>query len=318
MNVLNPHDFATARAKLDTLRAKHVRTPTGAALRERLDRLLKCDAAGQLLPETVALNSTNEINGIAIGAPTGSGKTTLVRHILEKHPALQPKDERLMPVVSVRVPSPATLKSLGLTILGATGYPAISERRERWSICQIVPKRFQVLGTVILWIDEAHDLFESASSRELSDMLKTLKSLMQDEGKVILILTGTETLWQALSHNPELTRRFSRINLPAISHAAQGRQIEKLVRSYCAAVELAAPTQDDLVSRLIHASRGRFGLCIESLLTGIEIALLEGARALDIDHFAQAFAMKEGCGIEQNIYLARHWSRIDPDAPPTY
>ena len=45
------------------------------------------------------------------------------------------------------------------------------------------------------------------STREIEDMLKTLKSLMQGEGAVIVVLTGSETLWQIASYDDQVKRR---------------------------------------------------------------------------------------------------------------
>jgi hypothetical protein len=309
--------LARTRAKLERLRNRYVKTPRDAEFRDHLDRLLRSDPDGQLRAVPVTFNAAGDTHGIAISDGPGGGKTTLVKRGLATHPALQPTDARPMPVLYVRVPSPATLKSLGIAILRATGYGSVSERRERWSIWSLVFQRLRMLGIVVLWIDEAHDLFESASRREMADMLKTLKSLMQGEGAVIVILSGVETLWQAVMSDAQVQRRFSRIVLPTVTAAAQGREIRGLVRSYCAEAGLSPPqAEDDLVARLIHAARGRFGRCIEALIAAIEQALLEEATRLEIDHFARAYAMKEGCAPERNVFLAVHWARIDPDARP--
>jgi hypothetical protein len=308
--------FAAARAKLERLRNRYVKTPRDAEFRDHLDRLLRSDPDGRLRAAPVTFNAAGDTHGIAISDGPGGGKTSLVYRGLATHPALQPTDARPMPVLYVGVPSPATLKSLGIAILEATGYGSVSERRERWSIWALVFQRLRMLGIVVLWIDEAHDLFESASRREMSDMLKTLKSLMQGDGSVIVILSGVATLWQALSSDAQVQRRFSRIVLPTVTAAAQGREIKGLIRSYCAEAGLAPPTEDDLVARLIHAARGRFGRCIEALIAAIEEALLEEAKSLKIDHFARAYAMEEGCAPEHNVFLSVHWSRINPDAPP--
>ena len=310
--------FAAARSMMERLRNRYVKTPRDDEFRHHLDRLLHRDPNDPTQVCPVTFNSAGDTHGIAVSAAPGGGKTTLVRRGLLKHPALQPTDARPLPVLCVRVPSPATLKSLGLEILRATGYPSVSERRERWSIWSLVMQRLQLLGTVVLWIDEAHDLFESAKRQEMSDMLKTTKSLMQGDGAVVVVLTGIETLWQAVSSDAQVQRRFGRILLPEVTAAADGQRIGALLTSYCAEAGLVPPTEPDLAARLIHASRGRFGRCIEGALGAIEVALRAGASTLEIDHFARAFAMQEGCPPEHNVYFARHWSQIDPDAPPKY
>lgn len=59
--------------------------------------------------------------------------------------------------------------------------------------------------------------------------------------------------------------------------------------------------------------RYRFGRSIETALNAIEAALDSGDDGLTNDHFAQAWAMLEGCAPGRNVFLADDWSSIDPD-----
>lgn len=300
-------DDAT-RAMVERLRAKYVTTSRDDMFRGHFDRLLRRDENGA--PRPVAFGATGETRGIALVDGAGGGKTTLVHRALSRHPALQSEDSGRRLWIGVRVPSPATLKSLGLEILRQSGYPEISERRERWSIWNLVRQRLQLLGTAVLWIDEAHDLF-LGNARESGDILKTLKALMQGEGAVVVILTGVETLWRMTSCDDQVKRRYSKVELPALTAAQDGRSLEGLIAKYASAAGLAAPRDADLPARVIHAGRGRFGRCIETTINAIEIALLERAPALEAGHFAEAFAMAEGCAPAENVFLTPRWSQID-------
>ena len=92
------------------------------------------------------------------------------------------------------MPSPATLKSVGLAILSATGLTGVSERTKVWEIWGTVRYRFGVLGISVLWLDEAQDLIMARSAIEAESTLRMIKSLMQGENAVIPILSGTERL----------------------------------------------------------------------------------------------------------------------------
>ena len=311
-----PKSSSEVASIVQSLRSVHIRTPREAEFRAHLDRLLQRDDAGNPLPKPVQFNATGETRGIALIDGAGGGKTTLVDHALRKHPALgAPGDGDAPRYLNVRVPSPATLKSLGLEILRQSGYPEISDRRERWSIWDLVRKRLQLLGMVVLWIDEAHDLFHTASTREIEDMLKTLKSLMQGDGAVIVILTGVESLWQIASFEPQVQRRYSKIRLPPVCEATDGDDVWRLICGYCVKAGLAPPDRGDLVGRLMHASRYRFGRCIENTVNAIEDALHNGDEALDVQHFAESWAMQEGCDPGGNVFLAPQWREIDLDPP---
>ena len=107
-------------AAVDRLRDKHIWTPRDTKFRDYLDRLLQRDADGNLIAAARLFNETGDARGIAVVEAAGGGKTSLVYHGLKTHPALQPRDAQHQPWVGVRVPSPATAKSLGIEILNAS------------------------------------------------------------------------------------------------------------------------------------------------------------------------------------------------------
>lgn len=296
------------------LRGKYLRTARDDMFRAQLDRLLVSGPDGAPTATPKRYTATGETRGVTLVDGAGGGKTSLVHNALSKHPALQRNDAGQLPWVSVRVPSPATLKALGLEILRRTGYSDVSERRERWAIWNLVRHRLAMLGTVVLWIDEAHDVFLSGNAREANDVLKTLKSLMQGEGAVIVVLTGVEELWRITACDEQVQRRYAKLVLPPVSAAADGAMLANALRGYCAMARVEAPTDADLIERLIHASRGRFGRCLEAMINAIELAVEGRQNRLDMGHFVENFAMQEGCEPARNPFLSPRWSLIDLDA----
>ena len=291
------------------LRGKYIKTPRDSIFQQHLDRLLQRDANGQLLPKPMTFTATGDTHGVALVEGAGGGKTSLVHHVLKNHPALQSDDPDVRHWIGVRVPSPATLKSLGLEILRETGYPGVSTKRKEWDVWQLVRSRFKLLGTVVLWIDEAHDLFRAGKAIE--DILKMLKSIMQGEGAVILVLTGVDKLWQMASYDDQVKRRYSKVTLPEISASTHDKMFHGLIKAFCAEVDLRAPVEDDLIDRLLYASRGRFGRCIENILAALECAVLSGDTELTVQHFAESWGMNEGVVPGKNVFLSPRWSQID-------
>ena len=67
--------------------------------------------------------------GIVLVEAAGGGKTTSIRKVLADAPCLKENPETGQPrYLEIQVPSPATLKSVGLEILQATGMTGLSER----------------------------------------------------------------------------------------------------------------------------------------------------------------------------------------------
>lgn len=298
-------------AAVDRLRDKHLSTQRDVQFRNYLDQLLQRDEHGNPIPAARLYNKTGDARGIAVVEPAGGGKTSLVYHGLKTHPALQPRDAAHQPWVGVRVPSPATAKSLGVEILNASGYPSVSRSQPEDEIMRKVRHHFKLRGTAILWIDEAHDLFGAGSKYKVDVFLKTVRNLMQGDGAVSVVLSGVESLWQITSCDAQVQRRYWRLPLADVSPHSDRKSLTNVIANFCQEVGMLPPSAEDLVDRLVYASRHRFGRCIENILAALEAAALGDAKQLTINHFAESWGMQEGCAMGQNVFLARHWAKID-------
>lgn len=297
------------RSAISDIRGQYVTTKRDRDLATALDRVITIDEdTGRAEP--VMFTSTGETRGIIVVDGAGGGKTSLVQRGLAAQPGLAATDIT-RPVVSITVPNPATLKSVAQEALKASGYTGGEKKRTVWEMWELLRERFQMLGTIIFWIDEAHDLFPQGSKSEAPHILKTFKSLMQGDGAVIVILSGVESLWESISFDHQVQRRYSKFELPPVTASTDSNLMGKLLVSFCARVGLEPPEDGDLLERIIHAGRQRFGLCIEQMISAIEIALLRGDTKLDTQHFADAFFAQEACSISENVFLTPRWSSID-------
>lgn len=168
--------------------------------------------------------------------------------------------------------------------------------------------RLGLLGIAVLWIDEAHDMFLSGATREIDDMLRMLKSQMQGENAVILILSGTGRLAEVISCDPQVSRRFTRVVPKGLVSGAGDRAVSGLVARYAKRAGLRPDWSDGLSGRLIHGSRGRFGRAVETVVNAIERALMDGDQTLTVTHFAGVWNMQEGCAWGDNVFVARDWA----------
>ena len=298
-------------AAVDRAAGKYISTARDKEFRARLDRLLARDEDGELIAAPRRDSGSGDAKGLAVIEAAGGGKSTLIEYALKKHPLLRPQRDGHRPWIKVHAPSPATTKSLGIQILIESGYRDVSRSKSEQEIWNMVRHRVRVLGTVFLWIDEAHDLFGGGNPHQVQMTLKALKNLMQGEDAVSVILSGIETLWQLASCDPQVTRRYYKFQLAPISAISDGRLLQKIVQTYCAQVGIEALSEGDLIARLVHASRHRFGRFVENLLAALESAALAGASRLDRQHFAEAWGLHEGCQMGENVFLADHWARID-------
>ncbi|UWQ54731.1 TniB family NTP-binding protein [Leisingera caerulea] len=306
---------AIGAMSLEDLRSYHVETERDEQVLLQLNRLLKKDANGNPIPEPIRFTGNLETRGVAIIEASGGGKTTAVNRVLSRHPALKARPgEDWARYIRIQVPSPATLKSLGREVLAATGLPEVSQRLTAWEIWRLVRHRLALLGIVVLWFDEAHDMFLSGSAREIDDMLKMLKSLMQNDSAVILILSGTERLSEITSYDPQVNRRFTKVVPGPLVPGVDDADLLALIERFCSDVGLKLANENCLTDRLIHASRRRFGRAVEVILNAIEYALEEDSSDLTCSHFAVAWGMQEGCDWDNNVFAVGDWAALELDA----
>jgi len=296
---------------VSNLRDIYVESERDAVFGKHLDRLISFSEVPEEAGKPVVFTRTGETRGIILIDGAGGGKTSLIDKALRNHPALHASSNKTLPWIGVSVPSPATLKSLGCAILNKSGYPEVSDRKPVWDIWNLVRRRLNALGTVVLWIDEAHDLFHSDARHEVNKVLRMLKSLMQGDGAVIVVLSGVEALWEIASFDDQVRRRFAKLALPQVTTATHSDDLRFTVEGYCGRVGLQFEDNTDLLPRLIYASRGRFGRCIEYTIHAIEVALSKDQKTLKQAHYAEAWAMQEGCAPGQNVFVAHKWSQID-------
>lgn len=135
------------------LRKRHISTERDDEILRQLNRLLKQDAFGHIIPEPERYTDRLETRGIALIEGSGSGKTTALNRVLSEHPALKGGSEGdAQKFLRVQVPSPATLKSLGREVLAAAGMKEVSPRATAWEIWggrPSTPRCFEHRGSMV-------------------------------------------------------------------------------------------------------------------------------------------------------------------------
>jgi hypothetical protein len=300
----------TAKGVLERVRSFHIGSARDAEAAMHITRLLATDEQGHLTPVAKRFTRTGETRGVMLIGGPGSGKSHLLERTLSKLTVLQEGEYGRPRYLGCSVPSPATFKSMTLALLEESGYPDANPRREAWSLWQDLRHRLQLLGISVLWIDEAQDLF--CADRKL--ILRALKSLMQGDNAVIVVLSGTEDLAKVIRTDPQVQRRFTAMVLPDLVEQVDGDSFRNVITQYCQRVGLGMPIEADLIGRIFHGARYRFGRALELLLQAMEIAIGRDDEDLDIGHFAAAYAMNEACTAAENVFYAEHYWFLKPDA----
>lgn len=292
------------------LRCRFIHHEAFEDLQEQFDRQLRRRRAA------ISLGNRMEARCIAILGASGSGKTTATDRLFEgRHDLILPDaGEDIAEVIRLQVPSPATLKYVGSTMLSALGYP-LERDKSAGIIWDQVRQFLHRRRTLFVHLDEAQDLYTNKGSSTRNDVVNTLKILMNNKAwPVGLILSGTPDLAAMINSDIQLKRRTDVINLDAVTWASHGADVRDLFEGFVAQSGLIPDEEladDAFLKRLVHASGNEFGLTIDMLLCGIEEALYSSVQQLGLGHYAEAFRRKAGCIPAFNPFLATDYLSID-------
>lgn len=293
------------------LRGKFLRTDAHCRFEQLFDDLLSRRRA------EIEAGIVEEARGIALIGASGSGKSTAVRQLLARHESLvlsNPETARA-DVISLAVPTPATAKFVGMTTLEALG---LQLRRDRTAqtIWTMVKDHLRERQTLFLHYDEAQDLSLHQTPKELTSIVNTLKSLLQNpDWPVGLILSGTPELSSIINHDPQLARRIYPVEIPRLSAAIDSDPVTGLIVKYADAAGLEASPgvlTRDFSARLIHAADREFGLLVEMTIGAIEEAMKGRRTALEIGDFTWMFRRRSGCIDGLNPFVVDDFERIEP------
>ncbi|KIC29722.1 hypothetical protein RA25_19770 [Leisingera sp. ANG-S5] len=292
------------------LRAKFIRHRAYRELSEQFDVQLGRRRAA------LQLGLAFEVEAIALTGAPGSGKTTAVDYTISKHKdlILASHEQDVCEVIQFKMPSPVTLKTVGGALSVALGYDL---RRDKSAalIWQHVRRILKERKTLFVHLDELQDIYVSKADRTRSEVVNTLKSVMNNKDwPVGLILSGTPDLLHMVNADRQLQRRVRVIQLSSVSFATHGRDVFELLGKYAQESALSVASaleEDDFLKRLIHSAVNEFGQIIDMILCGIEECLLATDTVLEVSHFAEAFRKKAACLPAFNPFLAQDFLRID-------
>ncbi|MGO8021148.1 ATP-binding protein [Rhizobium leguminosarum] len=267
---------------------------------------------------------------LGIVGPSGTGKTrALVQHT-RMRPTMQAWFDQYSyerrPLLWMNAPSPCSPLALGLEGLHALGYPVAKNIREKqaWILFRAQLKHY---GVPFVVIDEAQHIIENASRPELAKISDALKNVVQmPDFPVRLILAGVEPL-DKLLNLPQLKTRSKPIEFTPIGSEPPEDQyfegdfgVTMLSTSVSdvivkhAGLKRSGEIDDNLISRLLHASGRRFGVAIQLTRAAVRFAFHEGRGAVFRSHFELAYAASSGCAAQRNIFtLDNRWQEILPD-----
>lgn len=225
----------------------------------------------------------------------GAGKSTLIEWYAHDFPASELPGKRIVPILVVLVPSPATVKGLGSAMLEAIGDPA-ADKGTVSSITLRLRKYIKDCEVELIILDE----FQHFDDRQSKNVLKTisdwLKNLINETRRPI-VLVGMPGCESVLGNkgNEQLKRRFStRDEIAPFAWDAQAKDDEfrQLLKEIDDALPLLKTSHlaDETTAFLIHsATDGIINYIMKLLRWAAKLAIETGSEQIDYSLLARAY-----------------------------
>jgi len=278
-------------------------------LEECLKEILETDRDGNLTAVPQRNGLIQEVRGLLTYGETRDGKSALLARNLIRQPSIGLSyGTGQGRALYIKTPPDASLKGVAMHILKTTGYPDVNERLRTHQVWDAVVHRLQMRKFSILWLDEAHHMFEH--SGEVKAVLRRLKNLMQGDQAILLILSGIPSLDEIVRKDSETSERLIRLRLGALKGANEQAELLRFLKNCAKLIHLTLPDDPYLMDRLNFANRGSLGLIVETTYAAMGRAMRRGDRVVTLDDFAKCADRKRGYSDHDSPFEPGDWPSI--------
>jgi hypothetical protein len=303
-------------AIMKEVRAGYFGTDTDTELDAAMDDMFD-DVIETLDAASASSKEANHIGRMSEGYPilglgaSGTRKTSTIARMIHKRPEFEgfsyEPHLNMSPLISVKAPSPCTLRVLGITIARGMGLPYSDSMAENevWDlIIDSVPGR----NLRFVHIDEFQHVMENRNSVDIAKIRNAMKRLVQTpHHPVWLLITGMPEVGVMIEGDTQLWRRKTYVLFEELNFEHDADLVMAMVHFFASQKAGLACRDFDIpenVHRLMHASLFRLGIAIDVVIRAIRVALKEGAQQLKIEHLGQAYRIFTGWHGDTNPFLA--------------
>lgn len=233
---------------------------------------------------------------VLITGVRGSGKTTVMNSFVSDHPRKTNSEGTIVPVLSVRVPTPASTKNLVTEFLNSLGdpNPATGSVHAQTIRLRSLIKDCKV---ELIMLDEFHQFLDRDSYSILYEMTDWLKNFI-DKTKVPIALWGLNYSNIILKTNEQLERRFSVIEKvkPLAWQVSKGQKDTESIRRFLKYLDAALPlpeksqlSSEEMAFRIYYATDGIIGFIMKLIRRATYFAIESELHSLNLEVLAKAY-----------------------------
>lgn len=303
-------------AVMREVRAGYFGTDTDTELDVAMDDMFD-DVIETLDAASAPSKETNHIGRMSEGYPllglgaSGTRKTSTFARMIHKRPefagfSYEPHLNS-SPLISVKAPSPCTLRVLGITIARAMGLPTSDGMLEN-EVWDLIIGNVATRNVRFIHIDEFQHVMENRNVVDIAKIRNAMKRLVQTpQHPVWLFITGMPEVGIMIEGDTQLWRRKSYVLFEELSFERDAGLCLAMIEFFASTkAKLTYPELEvpENVHRLMHASLFRLGVAIDVVIKAIRVALKAGSEELKLEHFAVAYRSFTGCDAGTNPFLA--------------
>ena len=265
----------------------------GIVANVRIDHRAYSDAVNELKAAYDSVGKTSSPVCLLITGESRTGKSSVVRELLESHVPSKIDDQVIRTVVYAVAPAKATVKSLLESLLKGLGDPHWSRGTES----NMTQRLYTLLDAVqcrMIILDEFQHLCDKGQIKKLDFISDWLKVLLESK-KYGLVAVGLPAAASVVHNHSQLTGRFDdELRLPLFNwqnaeSVAQFRAILQQFQKELSPFEFPQLSSREMAMRFYLASAGRIGLVAKLLERAVHDAIRAGRLEVSTDDLSRAY-----------------------------
>lgn len=216
---------------------------------------------------------------LVIVGDTNNGKSTLLKHFMEKHPSYVSTPSNIYPIIKIQAPVSPTESALYEKILDALRVPygtSFSASRKESQVIDVLSD----IETKILIIDELQDIFHG-SKPQRNKFLTALKHLGNDL-QLSIVGAGVHKVQSVLSSDPQMANRFETMKLPRWKYDKDFARLLMGMEKTLPLKEASNLHHTDTLARIYDMSEGLIGEAATILKKATVFAIIHDREKIDL------------------------------------